>query len=152
MKLKSYSQSLERKKLIESAAFYFSKKLKLQKSNYFLHILSKQGLRKNEGALGLTAKISDNEICIALDNKLSVVKLICTLAHEMVHVKQFAKGQVKTEFTRFGNPKMFWMGRLVKKGYLNRPWEIEAYKREIILAEQFFSYLARKRIDNKSKT
>lgn len=152
MKLKSYSKSPERKKLIESASYYFVKKLKLQKSNYFLHILGKQGLRKNDGSLGLTAKISKDEICIALDSKLSIPRLLLTLAHEMVHVKQFAKGQVKTEFTRFGNVKTFWMGRQVKAKYINRPWEIEAYTREDILVEQFLRYVARKRIDNKSKT
>jgi hypothetical protein len=151
MKLKSYSQSPERKKLIEFAANYFAKKLNLQNSNYFLHILTKQGLRKNDGQLGLTAKISHKELCVALDNKLSTAKLLTTLAHEMVHVKQFARGQVKTEFTKRGHVRTFWMGRPVKAEYLDRPWEIEAYDRELELTDQFLSYVARKRIDKKNK-
>lgn len=147
----SYSQSPERKLLVELATKYFIKKLNLQKSKYNLHILHKQGLRKTDGQIGLTAKISDNEIAVALDSKLNDYKLLVTLAHEMVHVKQFARGQVKTKFTKFGNVKTFWMGRSINRQYYNRPWEIEAYEREMDLTNQFLKYLARKRIDRKSK-
>jgi len=55
-----------------------------------------------------------------------------TLAHEMVHVKQMAKGILKS--TKQG--AHLWAGKKYSKKteYLNRPWEIEAFsKQELIL-------------------
>jgi len=55
-----------------------------------------------------------------------------TLAHEMVHVKQMAKGTLKPA----KNGANYWVGKKYNKNvkYLDRPWEIEAFsKQELIL-------------------
>lgn len=53
-----------------------------------------------------------------------------TLAHEMVHVKQLAKGTLKTE-----NGKRYWRGQLYRKNikYLDSPWELDAFSKQEIL-------------------
>lgn len=66
--------------------------------------------------------------------------IIQTLAHEMVHVKQYAKNELKYGMlvpTRGGfKSTSKWMGEIWKpKGkedhYYDAPWEIEAYGREV---------------------
>ena len=53
-----------------------------------------------------------------------------TLAHEMVHVKQMAKGILKTK-----NGVDFWRGKRYSKrtAYLNRPWEVEAFSKQELI-------------------
>ena len=59
-----------------------------------------------------------------------------TLAHEMVHVKQLAKGVLKNK----QNGTHIWAGKKYSKKtrYLDMPWEIEAFsKQELILRRAF---------------
>lgn len=67
-------------------------------------------------------------------------EMIKTLSHEMVHVKQYAKNELKSGVmvAARGGLKMSskWMGEVWKpKGkedhYYDAPWEIEAYGREV---------------------
>ena len=56
--------------------------------------------------------------------------LLETVAHEMVHVKQFARGELY-ESTR--RSKHRWQGEWLNKepDYWDQPWEIEAHGREV---------------------
>ena len=67
-----------------------------------------------------------------------VSELLRTLAHEMVHVKQY----LRRELT-YKTKGMFWKGNLVdwctELDYYNAPHEVEAYGKEKAL---FFGYLA----------
>lgn len=54
-----------------------------------------------------------------------------TVAHEMVHVKQMAKGELKERFTPVH--KQTWNNKIVdtnKLSYWDLPWEIEAHGRQ----------------------
>lgn len=52
---------------------------------------------------------------------IGAVEILKTLAHEMVHVKQYAMGDVNIKGTR-------WLGSKVEDtDYWIQPWEIEAY-------------------------
>lgn len=76
-------------------------------------------------------------------------EMIKVLGHEMVHVKQHAKNELRSGVmvaTR-GGLKMHskWMGEIWKpKGkedhYYDSPWEIEAYGREVGLFQKWFAY------------
>lgn len=82
---------------------------------------------------------------ISLRNQ-NIDEMIKILGHEMVHVKQYAKNELKSGImtaTR-GGLKMSskWMGEIWKpKGkedaYYDSPWEIEAYGREVGLFEKW---------------
>ena len=57
-------------------------------------------------------------------------KLLQCLAHEMVHVKQYARGELSNELITAK-----WQGKTYKltnsmEDYLNWPWEVEAYGRD----------------------
>ena len=56
----------------------------------------------------------------------------------MVHVKQYARGQIK-EIR--GRKTKYWMGKKVRKGYFEQPWEIEAFSKERILANKIFEII-----------
>ena len=77
--------------------------------------------------------------------QVPLLKQLNTLAHELIHVKQYAKGElyeyVRNNHTRFRN-------EIHENGHLNEstksPWEQEAYKNQKKLTRRF---LKENRID-----
>lgn len=66
---------------------------------------------------------------------------LMTLAHEMVHVKQYAKGELKTLFNKKENR---WKGRYITDDqyhYFDQPWEIEAFGREFGLYTRYKTHV-----------
>ena len=63
--------------------------------------------------------------------KTSLLEMGLTLAHEMVHVRQLAKGQMKF----LPNQARIWMGKRYSKKthYLDQPWELDAFARQEIV-------------------
>ena len=64
----------------------------------------------------------------------ALIDISTTLAHEMVHVRQLAKGQMK--FAK--NQARIWMGKLYSKKtkYLDQPWELDAFARQEIIVRR----------------
>jgi hypothetical protein len=64
-------------------------------------------------------------------SKSSLINMATTLAHEMVHVRQLAKGQLKY----LPREAKLWMGRRYtsKTHYLDQPWEQDAFARQEML-------------------
>jgi hypothetical protein len=95
------------------------------------------------GAFGLCSgdrdevKISIAKKCPATGRRLTFLEMMQTLAHEMVHARQFLRGQLSAE----GAWK--WKGRNADGyDYENQPWEKEAYRLEkTLFGEQFPFYL-----------
>jgi hypothetical protein len=74
---------------------------------------------------------------ISIDPKLSKKMILLVLAHEMVHVKQYARGELK-DLMRTNMVK--YMGKLYddeKISYWSHPWEKEARKLEKKLYTEF---------------
>lgn len=66
-------------------------------------------------------------------NELRLRKILETVAHEMVHVKQYAKGEMKDLISRPINIRK-WQGQefdTATVSYWDLPWEVEAYGREM---------------------
>lgn len=79
--------------------------------------------------------------------------LMKTLAHEMVHIKQFAKGEMYTDHfkTARGYRKLQteWQGSVWNPSkkeheYFDSPWEIEAYGREVGLYQRYIEMMNKK--------
>lgn len=71
------------------------------------------------------------EFQINIDKNDDMPYMLQTLAHEMVHVKQFAKGELKDIMKAHSLCK--WQGNeydTEKLEYWDYPWEIEAHGRE----------------------
>ena len=81
-----------------------------------------------------------------------------TLAHEMVHLKQYAKNELGKEFslTTKGGVKIMtrwknelWKAKTKECPYWDSPWEIEAYGREVGLYRRWVDHVEKKDIDTK---
>jgi len=70
-------------------------------------------------------------IQLFLPEEISLVNYLRTIAHEMVHIKQFAKGELR-QLPSTNNEICKWHGSRYEweMHYWDRPWEIEAHGRE----------------------
>ena len=101
-------------------------------------------LRKREGIIGAAtcwyedAKRKPTVFHMEMEANLSKRVALRILAHEMVHVKQFATGEMR-EYPRSSNIR--WHGRNVRMrhgdAYWEQPWEIDSYGREVGLFYRF---------------
>ena len=67
-------------------------------------------------------------------SKSALINMATTLAHEMVHVRQLAKGQLKY----LPREAKLWMGRRYpsKTRYLDQPWEQDAFARQEMIVRR----------------
>lgn len=75
---------------------------------------------------------------------------IKTIAHELVHMQQFARGKLK----HHSNLNFTWMGKVLNPNrykYQNIPWEKDAIQEEIKLYE-WYKYNLKKEIDTIRRT
>lgn len=104
------------------------KELKLTRSRKTLMIkITNQDLETMDGA---TAPLDVIDSYVVLIRPKNIKDMGITLAHEMVHVKQLAKGTLKQV-----NGVSYWKGKRYRKNhrYLDLPWEIEAYSKQELL-------------------
>lgn len=114
--------------------------LKLESSRCSLEIIPVKGLRELHGCNALAGK-SGSLIGLAFDTSLPTSQLITSIAHEMIHVKQLARGTLVFSMKR-GKEIAIWRGKKVDVPYLERPWEIEAYGKQEILARRFNEFVS----------
>jgi hypothetical protein len=73
---------------------------------------------------------------IEVDRSLNKEEKLKTLAHEMVHIKQYSLGYLNESMTRWRGEKI--LNNNIK--YEDRPWEIEAEFYGLNLYESFMVY------------
>lgn len=116
------------KALVESLLPSMIEQLKLTRSRKLLHVIIDPDLED----LGTTVPlIGIDTYLVVLRPSHDLVSLGSTLAHELTHVSQFAKGILKV--TPRGKK---WKGKFYGRNvpYLMQPWEIQAFsKQEIIM-------------------
>lgn len=124
--------------------------------NYFASILLGKRLSKNiylrvdfkslgPALWGLSSPLHDEdgkqrEFSILVDPKISRSRQIKTFAHEMVHIMQYARGELKL----LHGDDYKWMGKKVTisdKHYRKMPWEKEAWKSEKYLSQFYKDHL-----------
>ena len=85
-------------------------------------------LCKPKGAMGYCLEGDDNRTFeLEIDRTRPLRQLLETVAHEMVHVKQYARRQLHPN-------RESWLGKTYnpkKLSYWDLPWEIEAHGREV---------------------
>ena len=146
------------RKLVESATWFYAEKLlgkRLMGSleitiNLKKNLLTKDG---NEGsAIWEDDSYRPKEFIIELDTTVKIRNLLITLAHEMVHVKQWAKDEMyeytnKMGLVRFKGEKI----HLEETDYWDYPWEIEAYGKQLGLFVRFCEHMGFEREDMKEE-
>lgn len=82
---------------------------------------------------------------ISIEKTLNRKQMLIALAHEMVHVKQYARGNLK-DYVKSSH-KSKWNDEILDCNsidYWDYPWEIEAYGREKGLYVRFMESLKKK--------
>ena len=88
------------------------------------------------------------EFSIFLNKDVKIRNLLITLAHEMVHVKQWAKDEMYEYMNTMGMVR--FKGErihLEETDYWDYPWEIEAYGRQLGLFIRFCEDTGRSKCD-----
>lgn len=109
------------------AIAYFSDRLISRQLARHLQITVRYKKTKNYwGLTSIEDYVNDKprHFVIEVNKFLSEREKIMTIAHEMVHVKQYAYNEMNEEMT-------MWRGKNIdgeKIPYIDQPWEKEAYK------------------------
>ena len=122
--------SRRNKKFVEALLPSMFRQLKLENSTKAVVIRIADECGDNSGiTVDLSAATGCYMIVIKPNRRLKEIGL--TLAHELVHVKQMAKGTLKS--TRSG--AHIWSGKTYSKRteYLSMPWEVEAFSRQELI-------------------
>lgn len=109
-----------------------------EKVRLFIH-LSAHMPEKQEGMTFCLTSAEPNAYQIMkiwIDAQLSIKQQKLVLAHEMIHVKQYAKG----ELIVLSEQQVLWKGRKYicqQSKRLYTPWESEAYRTDNLLAKRY---------------
>ena len=131
MQIDVYSLSETRATLIERAIRFYSKYLGIDRIKSSMFVRCRQGMRSKENLRGSISQYSSCNFVMHIDNKLPLHILLSTLAHEMVHAKQFIRGEIKLLKYRNGRTKYIWKGKESRVSYEKQPWEEEAVSMEV---------------------
>lgn len=125
-----------KKELKKATIFYASQLLSKKMLPYIKIDVVMKTYTKDLGSCMVTFN-NDNykprEFEIELKRHRCLSGTLKTLAHEMVHVKQLAKGELNDDHTR-------WQGKKInsdKIDYMDLPWEAEAFFCEYILYKTY---------------
>jgi hypothetical protein len=137
------SHNQELKDLVKQGAEFYGEVLlgKRMVKNIYLDIKLTKNLKKKEGAYGYCHIVDDSlarprEFMIELDASMRYKfdQILTWLAHEMVHLKQFVRG----ELCDYESGRVQWKSRTFGRvHYDDQPWEKEAYRLEDELYEMF---------------
>ena len=136
MQIKCTGGTKNQKKYAKSIALFCADKLmhKNLTDNIKLRIKVSNTLYKTDGNLGNVMWEDDNykprEFYMEIDNTVRLRRILESVAHEMVHLKQFAKGEMRDMMTA---DKTEWLGQSMHSksvDYYDLPWEYEAHGRE----------------------
>jgi hypothetical protein len=124
------------KKHIKSMVKFCVKKLMPRQHNLDITVVLKDLTKANAYGFCLADPEGDatrpdrpKEFELEIHSKMKLRKILETVAHEMVHVKQYARGEL---YQGTIVNKHRWQGKWIDKDpdYWDQPWEIEAHGRE----------------------
>lgn len=133
MKFEIQGEPSKKKFILESLMPEFIHSLNLEKCSKMILV----NLEENSSNTGSTVFIPQiNLFFVSLNLKKSLMEVCLTLSHEMIHVKQLAKGILKN----VDDGSYIWSSKPYPNDtpYLDRPWELDAFaKQEIMLRRAF---------------
>lgn len=133
-----------KKDLIIRAAEFTKRELFPRTRDVIVEFTMVKDLNEQEGVFGDVFESDDRWYDIRLDADLDDIELVSTVIHEMVHVKQYAKKEMK-QLDRFRtryNRKVYDKDII----YEDRPWEQEAIDLENLL---YLEFVAEEATENK---
>ena len=86
---------------------------------------------RNKGVYGDCMYEDDRDFTIRFDKTLPTIEIITTLLHELVHVKQFCRGELNPTLSRWKTKDH------TDTEYWDQPWEKEARRLQTKLVASF---------------
>lgn len=132
-----------RRDFIEAAIAFYIQELNLTRSRYFLAVVKDQSVVTEQGINGGVVQSGPGVIGMILDTRLPIQQLVQTIAHEMVHVKQIARGRLQNRVVK-NQLVNVWYGKtfaVEDLAYHRRPWELEAFRQERELAYRLWEVI-----------
>ena len=138
----------DRKRLVRAAEFFSERLMGRRLANLVdIKVFFTEGMLDKDGEYGNTCwqdrPDRSREFFIHVDRSLTEHMMLRTLAHEMVHVKQHASGELRCYIRSASLHR--WKGEMIDDDsikYRNLPWEKEAFSMEIPLVKEFKSHEA----------
>ena len=120
------TRSVKKRKFIEAILPSMIKQLKLENSKKVLLV---RVANECDGQ-GMTMPLNGLDAYVIVVKPGWFADMGATLAHEMVHVRQMAKGILKVE-----NGVNYWRGKKYSKKtkYLDMPWEQDAFSKQELI-------------------
>jgi len=112
--------------IIKKASHYFAEQLISPKMLQQIHLKIKFDSKLEEYGYASVKQHASlkkrRHYLIEINPHIGARDILDTLAHEMVHIKQYVYGETNESLTR-------WKGQMISEDvdYFNHPWEIEAY-------------------------
>lgn len=125
------ARSEKKRKLTIDVAAFALKKLMPRKKELFVEFTYK----KVQGAEGYCLYLDKDTFEIEIDHKMKDDDLVTCILHEMVHVKQYCRAELKQD-----DDESVWKGETWSDEDAFPPWEEEAYRKQ---EELLMSYHAR---------
>lgn len=156
---RSYKLNKEQRKIAYGAIdFVIDKFMPRLRDKLSIRITGIEELEKKEHIRADCLFTDDEErrarvFLIRVDNTLPLEEFLVTIMHELVHVKQWAKGEMYRLHRQKGMVYR-WCGTKIKidnYDYYDYPWEIEAHGREYGLSLQYLTKLKMTMEDLKCK-
>lgn len=94
----------------------------------------------NEEYFGTAERYGPRHFKINLNSRCGKKDMLSTLMHEMVHVKQYFRGELKIKSFKTGGGYWTWKGCPNFQKYDNQPWEKEAFAAEEGLFKEYRKY------------
>lgn len=127
----------------EYASNFFCRKL--MSYQLIQHLTIHIKYKNLKGLKGITevldCDVKPREFLITIRPMMSRINILKTLAHELVHVKQFARKELGVVVC---GSRVRWQNEMIDDAttsYWETPWEIEAYGREIGLYNMYVHHL-----------
>ncbi len=140
LRIKNESWCLESWVIRRAAHYYLSRLMGQKHPNIDITIEFREGMRDYAYCEHLTNSAHPRKFNIAINTTLGPKRLLESLAHEMVHVKQYSKGELKdyvySNHVKWCGVKMLYDEKDDDQ-YFESPWEIEAYGRQVGLYSGF---------------
>ena len=97
-----------------------------------IEVKLKKFTKTDRDAIGWCLMEDNNRTFVIEINKdIGITELVTTVCHEMVHVKQYARKELKEDY-----PRTLWFNKEYTDGRCY-PWELEAWKMQKILAHNY---------------
>ena len=130
----------KKQRLIGKELVEFAKSIYMPKITTLDITLNIRKFKPEEKAVGWCTwedtNINPREFLIEADSNQSLIDFMKTVLHEMIHVKQYAKGEMKERFKE--GHKILWKDKdYTTTSYSKCPWEREAYRKQETLYTRY---------------